>query len=620
MVREAGLRKGLGLVHVFAIASGAMISSGLFILPGMAHALAGAGVIWSYLLAGVLATAGAMSIAELATAMPKAGGDYFFIMRGFGPGVGTVAGMLSWFSLSLKSAFAIVGMATFAAMLVHLHGLLAGAILVAVFVALNLLGVKEAARAQVVLVAGLFGLLGMYVVVGASHVRAELLVPFAPHGLRPIFTATGFVFVSYGGLLNVASVAEEVRTPGRTVPLGLMLSLVAVTICYTLAVVVTSGVLESEVLDGSFTPLSDGGKAILGDFGYIAMTVGAMLAFISTANAGIMAASRYLLALSRDRLLPSPLSAVNRRFHTPHAAIVVTGAVILLSLLLKLDVLVEAASTVLILANVLSCLSIVVLRESGLQNYRPAFKAPLYPWLQIAGVLGLGFVLFEMGIEAYFISAGLVLIGFLTFWFYGRKRVSQESALLHLIQRLTARELADGSLESELKQIVHERDEIALDRFDRLVEDAPVLDLGEPISAEKFFAAAAAELAARLDMTPDALCEMLRRREQESSTLLGPTLAVPHVVISGEGKFQLLMARAKQGVRFSDEAPRVTAVFVLVGTRDERNFHLRALAAIAQIVQEKDFPRRWLAAAGPQALRDIALLSQRGRDGAMRTG
>ena len=336
MGRTRGLPKSLSLIHVFAIASGAMISSGLFILPGLAHAMAGPGVIWSYLLAGILATAGALSIAELATAMPKAGGDYFFIMRGFGRGVGTVAGMLSWFALSLKSAFAIVGMATFLALLVNVHGQLAGAALCLVFIGLNLVGVKEAARTQVVLVAGLFGLLALYVVVGLSQVRAELLIPFAPYGITRVFTTTGFVFVSYGGLLKVASVAEEVRRPGRVIPLGLLLSLVAVTLVYTLAVMVTSGVLESEVLDRSLTPLSDGGKAIMGQLGYVAMSIGAVLAFVSTANAGIMAASRYLLALSRDKLLPSPLAKVGTRFRTPHVAIGVTGAVIILSLILTL--------------------------------------------------------------------------------------------------------------------------------------------------------------------------------------------------------------------------------------------------------------------------------------------
>jgi len=610
---QSSLHKGLGLVHVFAIASGAMISSGLFILPGMAHAQAGPGVIFSYLLAGILATAGALSIAELTTAMPKAGGDYFFIMRGFGPGVGTVAGILSWFSLSLKSAFAIVGMATFASLLVNLHGLVAGPVLCVLFVVLNLMGVREAARAQVVLVAGLFALLVLYIVVGLGQVRSALLIPFAPYGLARVFWTTGFVFVSYGGLLNVASVAEEVRRPGRTIPLGLVLALVSVTLIYTLAVVVTSGVVQTETLDGSLTPLSDGGRAILGEAGYVAMSVGAVLAFVSTANAGIMAASRYLLALSRDRLLPGPLAKVNRRFRTPHAAILVTGAVIVLSLLLKLDILVEAASTVLILGYMLACLSVIVLRESGLQNYRPAFRAPVYPWLQIGGLVGFGFILFEMGVEAYLIAAGLVLVGFLTFWFYGRTRVRGESALLHLLERLTDRQLATGSLEEELKTILHERDAVVLDRFDRLVERAVVLDVAEPMDVDAFFALAAEHLAPRLDLEPSEMAGMLRRREDESSTLLSTSLAVPHVVVPGEGRFDLLMARAARGVRWSEAAPEVKTIFLLAGTRDERNFHLRALAAIAQIVQEKDFEQRWLAAKNDQGLRDVVLLSSRKR-------
>ena len=83
-------------------------------------------------------------------------------------------------------------------------------------------------------------------------------------------------------------------------------------------------------------------------------------------------------------------------------------------------------------------------------------------------------------------------------------------------------------------------------------------------------------------------------------------------------KSRLLLARAKGGIRFSDEAPEVKAVFVLAGSRDERNFHLRALAAIAQIVQEAGFERRWTRAADAQGLRDVVLLAKRGRDGAMR--
>jgi basic amino acid/polyamine antiporter, APA family len=361
-------------------------------------------------------------------------------------------------------------------------------------------------------------------------------------------------------------------------------------------------------------PLSEGGRVILGDIGFYGMTLGAILAFVSTANAGIMAASRYLLALSRDHMLPTPLSRVNSRFQTPHVAIAVTGALILLSLLLPLEVLVEAASCVLILTYMMSCLAVVVLRESRLGNYRPLYRAPLYPWLQIAGLLGLTFVLFELGSEAYAISAGLILAAFLVFWFFGRREARQESALLHLIARLTDRRLVSGGLEAELKQIIKERDEIVWDRFDRLVQEAAVIDRNDAMERDEFFELASRELAPRLDLSTERLAQLLRQREDENSTLLSPTLAVPHIVVEGEGRFEMLIARIKGGVRFAaEDASTVHTVFLLAATRDERNFHLRALAAIAQVVQEPGFEKRWADAADSEGLRDVILLSKRMR-------
>lgn len=607
------LKKGLGLAHVFTIAAGTMIGSGLFILPGLAHAMAGPGVVWSYVLAGILATTGALSMAELVTAMPKAGSDYFYIMRGFGAGTGSIAGVLSWFSLSLKGAFAVVGMATFVGLIADIHGLLSGAILTVFFILLNILGVKQAARVQSIIVFLLFSLLILYIAVGLPRMRTELLIPFAPKGVGAIFSAAGFVFVSYGGLLKVASVAEEVRDPGKVMPLGLTLALVLVTILYALTVMVTSGVLETSVLDNSLTPISDGGRVLMGKAGYILMSLGAILAFVSTANAGIMAGSRYLLALSRDNLMPAGLSKVNSRFQTPHVAILVTGGLILLSLLLDLKVLVEAASCVLIMTYILSCLAVVVLRESKLANYRPLYRAPLYPWLQLLGILGLGFVIFELGVKAYIISAILILAAFLVFWFFGRREASQESALLHLLARLTDRKLVSGTLEAELKEIIRERDEIVWDRFDRLVENAVVLDSAEGMSKGDFIDLADRELGSRLDLSEGRLAQLLEQREEEGSTLLSDSLAVPHVVVEGQNQFDILIARVRGGVEFSEQAPKVNTIFVLAASRDERNFHLRALAAIAQVAQQEDFEKRWNTAVGEQGLRDLILLTKRQR-------
>lgn len=615
------LKKGLGLIHIFCIAFGAMISSGLFVLPGLAHAEAGPAVIVSYFLAGILATVGALSVAELATAMPKAGGDYFFISRGMGPGVGTVSGLLSWFSLSLKSAFALVGLMAFASLILPMpdvgkyfveRGM--GIVLCGIFVGFNLLGVKGAARVQVILVCGLLGLMVFYVFRGLPEVNMQHFEPFAPKGMRAVFGTAGLVFVSYGGLLKIASVAEESKNPRRVIPLGIVLALLTATVFYAAMVFVTSGVLSADQLDGSLTPISDGAAAFMGRGGVIALSVAAILAFLTTANAGIMAASRYLLALSRDNMLPDSLGRVSKRFKTPYAAVLVTGALVAVALFVNLKVLVEAASTVFMLSFILSNVAVIVLRESGLQNYRPSFRAPLYPWLQIFGITALVFVILEMGEEAFVIVAVLVIAGICVYWFYGRKRTQRESALVLLIQRIADKWLVTGSLESELKEILRERDEIVQDRFDRIIETSSVLDLDKPTSAEEFFRLVADKLAERLNMSAQTLLELLIAREADGGTVVSPRLAVPHIVIEGEHTFDILLVRSRPGIAFPD-ASSVHSAFVLVGTKDERNFHLRALSAIAQVVQNPGFEEKWLAAHGEQALRDIVVLGERRRAG-----
>ncbi len=607
------LTRKLGLVHIIAIASGAMISSGIFILPGLAHERAGPAVIFSYALAGLLALFGTLSMAEIATAMPRAGGDYFSITRGMGPAVGTVAGLLSWFSLALKSSFALVGMAAFSSLLLPWDIRLIGAILTLIFVVLNILGVKEAARLQVALVIGLLLPMAVYVIWGVSEVRIDHFRQFAPGGIGAVFSTAGFVFVAYGGLLKIASLSGEVKHPGKVIPQGMLISLLMVTILYTLMVFVTSGVLPRDQLNGSLRPITDAASFFMGRAGAI-IILAAVLAFVSTANAGLMAASRYIFATSRDGLLPPVFSRVNRRFNTPHVAVLVTGLFIALSLFLQLEVLVKAASTVLLITYILVNLSIIALRESRLHNYRPLFRCPLYPWVPLAGIAGYCFLLLEMGLNSFIITVAMIAAGLLFYVFYGRFRARKESALLHLVDRITARELAREGLESELKEIVRERDLVIQDRFDHVIEGSLVLDLEGPLKLEEFLEKAAAAWAGRLPLAKEEIRKAFLEREKQSTTVLSPGLAIPHIILPGEGIFDILIARCREGVKFHEECEPVETIFMLAGTLDQRNFYLRALAAIAQIFQGLHFEKRWRDARNPQALRDLVLLSRRRRD------
>lgn len=158
------LRKELTLVDVIAITTGAIISSGLFLLPGLANAQAGPGVFISYLLAGLLATIGMFSQAELASAMPKAGGTYFFVMRSIGPAVGTIYGFITLLALALKSAFELIGMAAYSSLLIEVDIRLIALVLCIFFLVVNIIGIKATSRIQEILVGVILAVLAIFVI------------------------------------------------------------------------------------------------------------------------------------------------------------------------------------------------------------------------------------------------------------------------------------------------------------------------------------------------------------------------------------------------------------------------------------------------------------------------
>ncbi len=607
------LKKNLKLLDLFCIASGAMISSGIFVLPGLAHSYAGTAAALSYLIAGVIAALGMLSEAELSSAMPKAGGSYFFITRSMGPGMGSIGGILSWFSLCLKTSFSLVGMAAFVAVFIALDMRLVGVALCVIFFFINLVGVKEASRIQIIVVGILLLILLGYIIGGFAVCDFTKINTFAPNGIMPIFTTAGFVFVSYGGILHVSSVSEEVINPGKIIPIGMILSIIIVTAIYVLVVLLTSYIVPSNILNNSLMPISDGGYQIWGRGGFLILTIGAILAFVSTANAGIMASSRYPLALGRDKLFPHIFTHISHKFKTPDFSLLCTALLILASLFLDLTVLVKAASTVLLVTFILSALCVIVLRESKIQNYQPNFKSPFYPWVQILGILSCIFLIIDMGITAIVICAIMILAATMIYLLYGKKRVNKEYALLHLIERITNKELTSRLLEDELREILLERDEVIGDRFDKTIRDSLIFDIEKQMTMSDFFALISHSISYKLEISYNEIFNKLVNREKESSTVISSEVAIPHIVIESEKKFTILIARIKNGIIFNPES-LINTVFVLIGTKDERNFHLRALSAIAQIVQENSFKKNWNSAKSAEELRDIILLAERNRN------
>lgn len=381
------LKKEITFFGVFSIAAGAMISSGIFILPGMAFDIAGPAVFISYLLAGLLGLTGILSVVELSTAMPKSGGAYFYVNKTFGSLLGTITGFLAWVAILLKSALAIFG----------------------------------------------------------------------------------------------------------------------------------------------------------------------------------------------------------------------------------ISILVKAASSVILATYVLTNLAVIILRESKVVNYKPTFKTPLYPWIQIFSLIVFTFLIIDLGVEAIEFIIGLLIISVGFYLFYGRKRRKKEYALLHLLERVSARDLTENILEDELREIIIDREYIEQDFFDNLIKDAEIIDVEGPETIENVIKNVVTKISDQTEMKEDELISRFLTRRKESNICLTDFCAIHHIVIEGENKMFLKIIRSKEGIKFTKNKNRVKAVFLVGGTKDKRKPQFETLDALAELLQKKKFKDNWLAIDDHVKLKNLLTLNQRKR-------
>ncbi|OHD55461.1 MAG: amino acid permease [Spirochaetes bacterium GWF1_51_8] len=624
-----GLIKRLTSLQVFGIATGAMISTGVFVLPAVVFRIAGPSILLAYLFAGFLMLPALFSQLELASAIPKAGGSYFFAERILGSGAGVFTGFANWFTISLKSAFALVGIGAFATLifpgLTEWELKLIAAGFCVFFTVMNLISVKSTGWLQVVMVAIVLLILAQFVVFGFRAADLSHFAQVFNFKWDNVFLATGMVFISYGGLTNIANVAEEVKNPGKSLVRSTLLAFLIVEALYLAIVAILIGVLQPAEFESTLTPLTTAGLkffpgSMLSGVEWVITAVAAILAFVTTANAGIMTASRNPLAMSRDNLLPGVFAKVVGKGKIPFVSVIVTSVFMLFIIfLLNLEQLAKVASLFMLLVFIMINFSVIIIRFTKLTNYKPTFKSPLFPVTQILGIGGYIFLIFEMGMEILGSALGFLALTFLWYYFYSKKRATRKSAFVHMVEGLVGSDLRsdDIALEDELLDIIIETREIKEDRFDQIVRDAPILDLNRTMTRGKLFELVSQIVSEKWGIDAELVKRKFETREEEASTLIYPGFAVPHaiphIIIEGESRFEIIIVRDKHGIDWNDNGEVVYTAFFLVGSKDERNFHLRALMAIAQILQHPDFVKNWMDAKNEKDLRSLILLTERQR-------
>ncbi len=432
-VESSELERNLGFLEAMTLGGGTMIGAGIFILPGLAAEGAGPASAVSFAVAGFVALLAALSLSELATGMPIAGGSYHYVNRALGGLFGSVVGWGMWTGLMFASAFYMIG---FGQYIVVPLGFLSGRPLVVLvglaglglIVGINYYGTDESSGAQNVMIGVEFAIVLVYLGLGVFFVDPGNLTPFAPTGPEGILATTGTVFVTYLGFEIIATVAGEIEDPGRLIPLTMVLSVVAVTLLYVVVMLVTTGVVPYGQLGASLVPVSDVAQiTMFGAVGVAAITFAAAIAAISSSNSSVLAASRVVFAMGRDGLLSERLNVTHDRFATPHRAILATGGVTALLVLAGLQVeaivalLAQVASFTFLVTYALVHVSVVTFRRADPDDYEPAFRLDRsYPIVPILGVVMTVVVVSQMRPAVIVVGSGVVLFGVVWYAAYAR--------------------------------------------------------------------------------------------------------------------------------------------------------------------------------------------------------
>ena len=426
------LARDLGFLEAYTIGVGTMIGAGIFVLPGIVAENAGPAGMISFLIGGAVSLLTALSLSELATGMPKAGGSYYYVNTALGSFFGSVVGWSMWGGLMFATAFYMLGFGQYVTYFwgdVPVAGL--ALVMATLLILVNYRGVKEAGSLQNLIVILLIGFILVFLAFGVFNIDWGVFRPFNPNGWGAVASTAATVYVSFIGFEVIATSAEEIKNPGRNLPLSMIASVLTPAVFYVLVMLVSTGVLPIQKLATSYIPVADVASQYLGTFGALMMVLGAMLATVSSANASILSAARVNFAMGRDNILTPWLNDVHPDYRTPYRAILVTGAVILglIAMGVGIETLADVASFAYLVTYALVHASVFVMRRADPEPYDPDFRLSglAYPVVPGLGFLSCVVIVAQMRPIVVVIGGGILLVGIAWYLAYARTRAVKPS-------------------------------------------------------------------------------------------------------------------------------------------------------------------------------------------------
>jgi APA family basic amino acid/polyamine antiporter len=397
---------------------------------GIAIGYAGPSVIISIIVAGIVASFTAFSFAELGSAIPKEGGAYEFAFELISPFAGFVAGCLWLFAQIVAGAAISLGFASYFVAIFPVFSVKAVAVVAAlILTGLNLLGIKQSATVNNILVITKIAILSLFIGFGIFQIHPQNFSQCCPNGLFGILQGAGFIFFAYLGFGRIAALGEEVKNPERNLPLSVLIALIVSVVIYVLTGLTATGLQDYRILAQSGSPIAEAARAT-GNFTIVAaVSFGALIATVSVLLTNLLGLSRVAFAMARNGQLPKSIAKVSSRFGTPYFSILAMGA-LLTALTFALDLIQAAAITSFSILCVHLTVNLSAIRLRKKMPSPTKFRVPFYPIIPSLGLLSCFVLMFSLPQESWIVAAVVVAVSAVLYRaFTGRHKSKRKRSL-----------------------------------------------------------------------------------------------------------------------------------------------------------------------------------------------